>query len=92
MAKNYAGKQSFIRPTLIKEERGYLGPYKWTLKVGDMQYMTFQPSDVGPFHLSEAIVDGKVMKQKITKSELIEKLELKASQRVECKKTYNNCV
>jgi hypothetical protein len=54
--------------------------------------MTFQPSDVGPFHLSEAIVDGKVMKQKITKSELIEKLELKASQRVECKKTYNNCV
>jgi hypothetical protein len=28
MTKNYAGKQSFLRPTLIKEERGYFGPYE----------------------------------------------------------------
>jgi hypothetical protein len=83
MEKNYAGKQSFLRPTLIKEERGYLGPYEKTLHVGDMQYLTFQPADAGPFYLSEAkreelrkdkVIEGKVTKRKFTKSELVERL------------------
>ncbi len=49
MLKNYGGQQTILRSTVIKEERGYLGPHSRTLKPGDVQHFTFQEDDCGPF-------------------------------------------
>jgi hypothetical protein len=38
-----------LRDTHIKEEKGYLGPFPATLKAGDVQRVTFDPTDDGPF-------------------------------------------
>ena len=54
MSKTFGGKQSKMHSTTIKQEKGYLGPYPCTLQVGDIQHMTFQPEDDGPFWLSTA--------------------------------------
>ncbi len=47
----WGGKQSKVRLTEIKEEAGFLGPHSPQLKVGDIQYMQFQESDVGPYYM-----------------------------------------
>jgi hypothetical protein len=54
MAKSYGGKQNYFRPTIIKQQKDYLGPYPRTLQVGDTQFMGFSSGDSGPFWLSEA--------------------------------------
>jgi len=53
MSEVFGGKQSKLQHTLIKEERGYLGPFSWILNLGDVQHMIFQPSDPGPFWFNE---------------------------------------
>jgi hypothetical protein len=84
MAKSYGGKQNYLRPTIIKQEKDYLGPYPRTLRVGDTQFMVFQPGDSGPFWLSEAkreefrldkLIDGRTTKRKYTKNELTTRLQ-----------------
>jgi hypothetical protein len=42
MSKYYGGQQSFFWSTIIKQEKGYLGPYWCTLNVGSTQYFIFQ--------------------------------------------------
>jgi len=83
MAKYYGGKQSFMRPSTIKQEKGYLGPYHRTLNAGDTQYFVFQSGDSGPFWLSEQQrealrndkeVAGQTLKRNLTKVELTAKL------------------
>jgi hypothetical protein len=36
----------------IRQEQGYLGNYPRTLRPRDIQKMTFQPGNEGPFYLS----------------------------------------
>ncbi len=49
---NWGGKQSIVRDTEIKEEAGYLGLHSPVLKVGDVQKMTFQEDDEGPYYMA----------------------------------------
>ena len=85
MNKEYGGKQSNIRNSLIAAEHGYLGPYSPRLEQGDTQKMTFDTNDEGPFYLSEKERDekrdDKVEHQHIetdkTKTDLIEELTRK---------------
>ncbi len=49
MRMNWGGKQSIVSNTEIKEEVRYLGPHSPVLKVGDVQKMTFQEDDDGPY-------------------------------------------
>jgi len=86
MAKYYGGKQSFIRPSIITQEKGYLGLYQRTLNAGDTQYFVFQPDDSGPFWLSEQQreelrndkeIAGQTLKRNFTKAELTAKLREK---------------
>ncbi len=41
MLKNYRGQQSILRSTVIKQEKGYLGPHTCTLNPGDVQHFIF---------------------------------------------------
>ncbi len=52
MSKNYGGKQSILRASLIKQERGYLGRFPRTFNPGDMQQMVFLPDGEGPFWMT----------------------------------------
>jgi hypothetical protein len=52
MSKLYGGKQCYLHDTKIQQEQGYLGKFQRTLKPGDIQKMTFQPGDEGPFYLT----------------------------------------
>ena len=83
MSKNYRGKQSLLRPTLIREEAGYLGTYPHQLSPGDTQHMIFGENDEGPFWMSQQerelnrndrIEQGKTRKRRKSKEELIEEL------------------
>jgi len=86
MSKNYGGKQNAMRPTVIKKENGYLGPFERTLSVGDTQFFNFQPGDTGPFWLCEkkrgqlrrdTEIQGQTLKRNFTKAELTAKLQEK---------------
>jgi hypothetical protein len=55
MLKNYGGQQSILRSTVIKQEKGYLGPHACTLNPGDVQHFIFRDDDDGPFWMTERI-------------------------------------
>jgi hypothetical protein len=83
MSKSYGGKQSILRTSLIKQERGYLGRFPRTLNPGDMRQMVFVPGDEGPFWMTteqrqstrlDIEIQGKVIKRNFTKEELTKKL------------------
>jgi len=83
MSKNYGGQQSILRPTIIKQVDGYLGPYRRTLNVGSIQNFVFQDDDDGPFWMNEQeraekkedkVLEGQTRKRKFTKAELVQKL------------------
>jgi hypothetical protein len=48
MSKNYGGKQSELRTSLIKQEKGYHGQFPSNLNPGYVQSMVFLPGDEGP--------------------------------------------
>jgi hypothetical protein len=77
MSKNYEGQQSSLQSMVIKQENGYLGPYRCTLTVGATQHFVFQNDDDGPFWLSEQeraakkedrVLEGQTKKKKLHKS------------------------
>jgi hypothetical protein len=83
MSKNYGGQQSTLRPTIIKQVDGYLGPYRRTLNVGSIQNVVFQDDDDGPFWMNEQeraekkedkVLGGQTTKRKFMKAELVQKL------------------
>ena len=45
MSKGYGGKQSRLRPSLIKQVDGYIGSFTQKLNVGDTQTMIFSADD-----------------------------------------------
>ena len=49
MTKSFGGNQRKMRDTVIKQEKGYLGPYLRILNPGDTQSMVFKDRDNGPF-------------------------------------------
>jgi hypothetical protein len=49
MGKSFGGTQVKLQDTYMKEEKGYLGPFPSILKVGNVQWMIFDPTDDGPF-------------------------------------------
>jgi hypothetical protein len=59
MSKLYGGKQSYLHDSTIQQEQGYLGNYPRTLMPGDIQKMTFQPGDDGPFYLTPEQQEGR---------------------------------
>jgi len=83
MNKSFGGKQSKLRDTIIKQKDGYLGPYPAILQPGDIQKMSFQPEDEGPFWMTTEeriktrydINQAGTKKRKFTKVELIAKLK-----------------
>ncbi len=84
MSKNYGGQQSTLRPTIIKQVDGYLGPYRHTLNVGSIQNVVFQDDDDGPFWMNEQeraekkedkVLEGQTRKRKFMKAELVQKFE-----------------
>ena len=86
MSKGYGGKQSKLRPSLIKQVDGYLGPFSRKLSAGDTQTMVFSATDDGPFWMEAAereekrkdrVLANKVVKRRLTKDELIRKLQQK---------------
>ena len=81
MSKSYGGKQRVIRPTLIREERGYLGSCNRKLNPGDTQHFIFSETDEGPFWMNPVereerrhnkILEGQYLKRKLSKDELIQ--------------------
>ena len=58
MNQNFGGAQKRMRDTIIKDET-YLGPYSPTLKVGDVQSMTFNSNDSGPCKMSPAEANNR---------------------------------
>jgi hypothetical protein len=83
MSKNYGGQQSVLQSMVIKQQNGYLGPYRHTLTVGATQHFVFQNDDDGPFWISEQeraakkedrVLEGQTKKRNFTKVELIQKL------------------
>jgi hypothetical protein len=86
MSKSYRGKQRVIRPTLIREEMGYLRSFNCKLNPGDTQHFIFSKTDEGPFWMNpleqeeqrhDNIVEGQFLKQKLSKEELIQRLQAK---------------
>jgi hypothetical protein len=49
MGKSFVGTRAKLQDTHIKEEMGYLGSFSATFKAGNVQHMTFDPTDNGPF-------------------------------------------
>jgi hypothetical protein len=49
MSIGYGGKQSRLRPSLMKQVDGYLGSFNQKLNTGDTQTMVFSANDDGPF-------------------------------------------
>jgi len=86
MSKSYGGKQRIIRPSLIKEENGYLGRFNRKLQRGDTQNFVFSANDDGPFWMNESereekrhdrVIEGQFTKKKLSKDELIQRLQEK---------------
>ncbi len=78
MSKNYAGKQSKLRTSLMKQETGYLSQFPWILNI-----MVFLPGDEGPLWMTaeqrqstrfDVEIQGKKTKKKLTKEEVTMKL------------------
>ncbi len=76
MNKLYGSNKPKMRDTKITQEQGYLGPYQHKLSPGDVQQMSFQSTDDGPFWMTPAereksrhdiILEGQVVKKKLTK-------------------------
>jgi len=83
MPKGYGGKQSKLRPSIIKQVDGYPGPFNWRLNEGSVQTMVFSSTDDGPFWMNtvereakrkDVEISNKMIKRKYTKEELIRKL------------------
>jgi hypothetical protein len=83
MNKLYRGNKQKMHVTKIMQEHGYLGPYNCTLMPGDIQQLTFQPTETGPFWMNlverkrrrhDLIIEGQVSKRKLTKKELSQQL------------------
>ena len=75
-----------IQPTLIREERGYLGSFNRKLNPGDTQHFIFSETDEGPFWMNplereerrhDKIMEGQFLKRKLSKDELIQRLQAK---------------
>jgi len=85
MSKGYRGRQSRLRPSIIKAVDGYLGSFHQTLNLGDTQIKVFGSKDDGPFWMmpteremrQKAVITNKTVKIKYTKEELILKLKEK---------------
>lgn len=50
----HGGKQPHLRPSVILQEDGYMGPFQRTLKVGCVQEFVWKEDDRGPFYLSDS--------------------------------------
>jgi hypothetical protein len=83
MSKGYGGKQSKLRPSIIKQADGYLGLFNQRLNEGSVQMMVFCPTDDGPFWMNtvereakrkDVEISNKMTIRKYTKEELIRKL------------------
>ena len=86
MTKSFGGSQRKMRNTLIKKEKGYLGPYRRKLNPGDTQSMIFLETDDGPFWMSseerentrlDKQIQDKVKVRTLRKDELKKLLEEK---------------
>ena len=85
MNVGFGSKQATMRESLIKCERGYLGPHQWKIHVGDTQFMYFCACDEGPYWMTAAERErtrkdrygDKVEKKNYTKDVLIAKLKEK---------------
>ncbi len=86
MTKSFGGSQRKMRNTLIKKEKGYLGPYRRKLNPGDTQSMVFLETDDGPFWMSseerentrlDKQIQDKVKVRTLQKDELKKLLEEK---------------
>jgi hypothetical protein len=84
MSKSYGGKQRIIRPSTIREERGYLGRFNRKLNPGDVQHFVFSDCDEGPFWMNnvereqkrhDKVIEGQFTKRKLTKEELLQRLQ-----------------
>ena len=53
MNTTWGGKQRKVRSSEITQEEGFLGPHSPSLKVGDIQSMVFQETDIGPYYMPE---------------------------------------
>ena len=81
MNKEFAGKQTPMHNSHIKQHDGYLGPFPRKINVGDTQSMIFSAEDEGPYYLSprerESMREDRIIGVKIHKftvSELRSKL------------------
>ncbi len=92
MTRSYGGTQRKMRDTVIKGERGYLGPYLRKLNPGDTQSMVFKETDEGPFWMKKTeqensrhdkIILGKSKTRTFRKEELKKLLEAKGLQQKE---------
>lgn len=80
---HHGGKQAIMRNSTILKQDGYLGIFNPTLKVNDVQYMSYRPGDEGPALLSADnrekykydFTTGDVKVKTFTKQELIQKLK-----------------
>jgi hypothetical protein len=59
MSKGYGGKQSKLRPSIIKQADGYLGLFNQRLNEGSVQMMVFCPTDDGPFWMNTVEREAK---------------------------------
>jgi len=57
MSKGYSGRQSRLRPSIIKAVDGYLGSFHQTLNLGDTQIKVFGSKDDGPFWMMPTEID-----------------------------------
>ena len=67
MNKYFGGKQSKMYSLIFLQERGFLGPYKQVLKVGDKQHFTFFAKDEGPFWMGESERNARRQDRKTSK-------------------------
>jgi hypothetical protein len=80
---HHGGKQAIMRNSTILKQDGYLGIFNPTLKVNDIQYMSYQPGDEGPALMSAEdrekykydFATGDVKVRTFNKQELIQKLK-----------------
>ena len=84
MSKLFGGRQGNTRPTLIKEQAGYLGPYPRILLPGMTQLMIFNEDDEGSLWMTQSerilrrqdvIHKGKTKVRHLMKKELYAKVQ-----------------
>ena len=101
MTRNFGGAQRKLRDTLIKQEKGYLGPYARILSPGDVQSLFFKPTDDGPFWMSreqqektwhDQVIQGQTRTRTLKKAEMKKLLEEKIYQQGEQQRIWQKFV